>query len=112
MNITCESHRTAIVISLNGELTVDSEDQFKRTVQDAWNESPSNVILDCEALNMIDSIGLESFLWLSDLLAQSNHQLRCANVNETITQIFEFTRLDRVFSVHDEIEEAARSIGS
>ena len=61
---------------------------------------------------MIDSIGLESFLWLSELLVQSNHQLRCANVNETIAQIFEFTRLDRVFSVHDEIEEAARSIGS
>ena len=112
MNITCESHLTAIVISLNGELTVDSEDQFKRTVQDAWHESPSNVILDCENLDMIDSIGLESFLWLSELLAQSNHQLRCANVNETIAQIFEFTRLERVFSVHDEIEEAARSICS
>ena len=112
MNISCESHRTAIVITLTGELTADSEDQFKRTVQEVWNDSPSHVILDCEDLDMVDSIGLESFLWLSELLAQSSHQLRCANVNETITQIFEFTRLDRVFSVHDEIEEAARSIGS
>ncbi len=112
MNITCESHRTAIVVSLNGELTSDSEDQFKRSVQDAWNESPSNVILDCKELSMVDSIGLESFLWLSEFLSQTNHQLRCANVNETISQIFEFTRLDRVFSVHEEIEEAARSISS
>ena len=112
MNITCESHRTAIVVAISGELTVDSQDQFKRIVQDSWNHSPSNIILDCRELTILDSIGLESFLWLSDLLEESNYKLRLANVNNTIEQIFEFTRLNQLLSIHEEVECAARSINS
>ena len=112
MNITCESHRTAIVVLISGELTVDFEDQFKRIVQDAWSHSPSNIILDCRELVILDSIGLESLLWLSDLLEESNYKLRLANVNNTINQIFEFTRLNHLLSVHEEVECAARSMNS
>tara|TARA_B100001750_G_scaffold206653_1_gene184449 strand:+ start:1570 stop:1902 length:333 start_codon:yes stop_codon:yes gene_type:complete len=110
MNITSELHRSAIAISIVGDFTADDADQFRRIVGESINES-SNIILDCKGVNLVDSVGLESFLWLSDELAKLGYQLRFANVSGNIKKIFEFTRLNRVLSVHETVEQAARSLG-
>ena len=68
-------------------------------------------ILDCSDLDLVDSAGLESLLWLTDELDKQGNKLRFASVSQTVTRAFELTRLERVFNVHDNVEAAARSFG-
>ena len=109
MNISSETHLAAVVLKRDGEFTADVADQFRREVKDILQSSDSNFIIDCQCMQLIDSVGLESLLWLSDELNRNGQKLRFTNVPETVKSVFELTRLSRVFNVHDNVESAARS---
>ena len=110
MNIASEQHVSAMVIKINGELTADDSDNFKRNILEATNNFASDIIVDCTLLSLIDSVGLESLLWLSDETRSNASRLRLACVPQTISNIFRLTRLDGSFSAHQSVEEAARSL--
>jgi anti-sigma B factor antagonist len=109
MNITSESHLAATVLCINGDLTSDNCDRFQRDVRETAENFSSNIIIDCSSLQLIDSVGLESLLWLTDELTRAGNKLRFAVVPASVESVFELTRLDRVFSVHESVEHAARS---
>ncbi len=109
MNITAESHRAATVICITGDLTADDSDRFQRDVRETVDNFSTNIIIDCSSLGLIDSVGLESLLWLSDELNRTGKKLRFATVPESVERIFELTRLNRIFSNHESVEQAARS---
>jgi anti-sigma B factor antagonist len=109
MNFTSESHLAATVLTVTGEFTFDEVDSFQRNVRETVENFGTNVIVDCSGLGLIDSVGLESLLWLSDELNRNGNKLKFAFVSSSLQRVFELTRLDRVFSTHGSIEAAARS---
>ncbi|MDG1136762.1 MAG: STAS domain-containing protein [Phycisphaerales bacterium] len=109
MILTSEAHRAATVICITGDLTTDDSDSFQREVRETVGNFSTNVIIDCTSLGLIDSVGLESLLWLSDELSRAGNKLRFASVPEPLERVFELTRLNRVFSSHESVEQAARS---
>ncbi|MDP7005307.1 MAG: STAS domain-containing protein [Phycisphaerales bacterium] len=109
MNISSESHLAATVLCITGNLTVDDSDRFQRDIRETVVNFSTNVIIDCAGLDLIDSVGLESLLWLSDELNRNGKKLKYAAVPEPVQCVFELTRLDRVFSTHKTVEAAARS---
>ena len=110
MNIASEQHVSAMVIKINGELTADDSDNFKRNILEATNNFASDIIVDCTLLTLIDSVGLESLLWLSDAARRNKSRLRLACVPEIVLNIFCLTRLGGAFSTHISVEAAARSL--
>ncbi len=109
MNVTSETHIAATVLCIKGDLTTDDADGFQRSVREKVNNFNTNVIINCTDLGLIDSIGLESLLWLSDELNKAGNKLRFAAVPSAVARIFELTRLSRVFSCHKTVEQSARS---
>ncbi|MBT4530497.1 MAG: STAS domain-containing protein [Phycisphaerae bacterium] len=109
MNITSEVHLSATVITITGEFMADDADQFHRNMRDFSEDFDSNIIIDCSELTLIDSVGLESLLWLSDELNRNGNKLKFAAVSPSVHRVFEITRLERVFSTDDTVEAAARS---
>ncbi|MBC8200491.1 MAG: STAS domain-containing protein [Planctomycetes bacterium] len=109
MNITTEKHLAATVLCISGDVTADDVSQFQRNVREEVGQFSSNIILDCTDMGIIDSVGLESLLWLSDELSKAGNKLRFASVPTSVVRVFEFTRLNRVFAMHESIEQAARS---
>ena len=109
MKIISEAHLAATVITITGEFMSDDADKFQRTVQELSGDFSSNFILDCSELTLIDSVGLESLIWLSSELSRNGNKLKFAAVSSTVQRVFELTRLERVFCTHDTVEAAARS---
>jgi anti-sigma B factor antagonist len=109
MNITTEKHLAATVLCVSGDITTDDVNQFQRSVREEVDQFSTNVILDCTNMGLIDSVGLESLLWLSDELSKAGNELRFASVPTSVVRVFELTRLNRVFNLHESIEQAARS---
>jgi anti-sigma B factor antagonist len=110
MKLSYEDHSTVSVLTVSGELTADQGDAFRRSCLDRFEAGARDIIIDMEHLTLIDSAGLEMLLWLADEVASRRGQLRLVQPDEIIRKIFHLTRLERKFSVHDNIEAAARSL--
>ncbi|MDP6542122.1 MAG: STAS domain-containing protein [Phycisphaerales bacterium] len=112
MNIVSELHIAATVLRVSGELTSEEADNFKRSTRESTNNFETDIVVDCSELTLIDSVGLESLLWLSDETRSQRHRFRLACVPEMVTKILRLTRLDGAFSTHNTIEEAAKSLNT
>ncbi len=110
MKLSYEDHDTITVLTVSGELTADSADAFRRTCQDRFDAGIRDIVVDLEHLKLIDSAGLELLLWIVDETAERKGQCRLVNPDETVRKIFEVTRLDRRFAVHETVETAAKSL--
>lgn len=110
MKFSYEDHDRISVLRLSGELTADQADAFRRAVQDRFDSGIRDIVLDIEYMHLIDSAGLELLLWLMETVANRSGHLRLVKPDETVRKIFEITRLQRRFNVHDSIESAAKSL--
>lgn len=110
MKLSYEDHGHITVLSLNGELTADQSDAFRRSCQDRFDAGSRDVLLQVKDLSLVDSAGLELLLWLSDEVAHRSGQLRLIGCDETVRKILEITRLERRFAIHDTVEAAAKSL--
>lgn len=110
MKLSYEDHGTTTVITISGELMADQTDGFRRTCQDRLDTGIQNFVLNLEHLELVDSAGLEVLLWLSDIVSDHQGKLRLVSPDETVAKIFEVTRLERRFNVHQTIEAAAKSL--
>jgi anti-sigma B factor antagonist len=110
MKLSYEDHGTVAVLTVSGEFTADQADSFRRSCLDRFEAGIKDLVIDLEHMTLIDSAGLELLLWLAEEAAEHNGQLRLVKPDETVQSIFEITRLDRRFDVHETIESAAKSL--
>src|SRR5215470_5230778 len=110
MKLSYEDHGSVTVLTVSGELTADQGDTFRRACHDRFHSGIRDVVLNLEHLNMVDSAGLESILWLMDEVADRSGQLRLVKPEETIRKILHLTRLEKRFNIHQSVEAAAKSL--
>jgi len=111
MNITVESYGHAVVLNMKGELTEDALSAIRREVQHQLSgKDVVDLVLNLEKVPFIDSAGLEFLLDLQERLAHKFSQVRLVGPDENVRKIFEITRLDSEFEIHQEIAEAVKAV--
>ncbi len=112
MKVSYEDHGPITVLTMSGGLTFDEQDAFRRTCEERFTAGIRDVVLDLEHLTHIDSAGLEMLLWLRDEVAGRTGCMKLVRPGEAIRTVFNLTRLEGRFEVHETIEAAAKSLRS
>lgn len=109
MNIQVESYGHAVILVLEGELTEDSLEGFKKAV-DRQIESIDviDVVVNMEKVPFVDSAVLEYLLDLQELLTERLGRVKFVKADEHIRKILEVTRLKSTFEVFDDILDAVK----
>ena len=110
MRVSCEEHRSAVVLVLEGDCTCEDVDTMRRAVQPYLERSGLALIIDGRELLCIDSAGLEAMLDLADDIRAKSGRLCLAGFTGDAYVALHLTRLERRFELKSTIEEAARSI--
>jgi anti-anti-sigma factor len=99
-----------VVVELKGQYLGGEETETLRTYLGELANQQRNVILDMQEVTFVNS----SFL--SALLASHTHanrraaSIRMVNLRRSIRDLLELTRMDKVLSVDDSIDDAMASI--
>ena len=109
MNISCEEYDRIAVITIDGELSQDTIEAFKNTVQESLRDGRVDFVVNFEKVSLIDSQGLEALLWLKDLCAENQGMVKLAALDETSAKILNMTRIDQAFDISNELMEAVKS---
>ena len=99
-----------LILALTGDLTIGPEDtQLRSVVQDCISAGKVNIILDWRQLGTIDSVGLGTLVLCQIRSRRAGGKLVLLNISRTHLDLLELTRLETVFEVFTDEQDALNS---
>jgi len=75
------------------------------------DKSEGKMVLDFDGVKFMSSSMIGRVVILNKKCKQDNIKLRMCNVAPTVMEVFEVTRLNRVFAFSDSVEDALNELG-
>lgn len=111
MEISSESvSPTVSIVSLNGALNARSAEEAKQVFRNLVEEGVKQVIVNLKDVPFIDSSGLASLVSGLKTLGGEASNLKLAAPQSQARLLFELTMFDRVFEIHDSVDDALNSL--
>jgi len=111
MNITVENRDAISVLSI-GEERIDAHNsqQLKEFLLQQLEQGNKQLIVQLEKVRFIDSSGLGALLAGLKNAALKSGSLKLANMQPQVLSMFELTRLNRVFEIYANADEALAAV--
>ena len=97
-----------LILAVNGELTIDTIATIKQSFKKIISERVRKVLLDCQKLEYVDSVGFACLIQCSKDLKEIQGSLFFTNLTPKVRSLFAITKLDSIFKIFEEQEEALR----
>ncbi len=102
MDLNLEQHsKQRAVLHVSGRVDAQSSDALKQTIWEAAEQGLTQLVVDLQGVDVIDSSGLSALVSGFKALRERGGQLVLAGLGEQIKAALELTRLDRVFPIYD-----------
>jgi anti-sigma B factor antagonist len=101
--------RRTHVITVSGEIHVSTAPEFQRRLDAAIAKGKTAVVLDLSETEFIDSTGLSVLLNGLRRVTRQRGRMTLVCTNPTVLRLFEITRLDTTFDIHETREGALRT---
>lgn len=100
----------ATVVEVNGQLTVGNRQELKDIVLECLEEGARSFVVDFARTDYVDSSGLGVLVSLSKKIREAEGELRLSSLNMDLQTLFELTKLDTLFQICGNLEEALASL--
>ena len=88
-----------IVLTIDGRIDAGTVSEFREATLAAVEETAGDIVLECEKLEYVSSIGLRVFLTAQKELQKKNRHLEMRNVQDSIIRILRMTGFDTFIKV-------------
>ena len=112
MTLSTERVDSAVILHLDGRLTIEGGDAWLETAVDAGSRGGvRHVLLDMKRVRQLDCAGIGHLLRLRERLHQAHRTCALVAVEPRQRHLLELAGLHRVFRVFDDCEEARIMLG-
>ena len=108
MKIREEKRNDAVVCFLEGEININNSPELRKAFDGLIAKSEKKVIIDFSAVTYIDSSGLATLIEMFQRLKKIGGRLRFSNMDQKIKNVFEITKLHKLFEIFDTQELALK----
>lgn len=93
------------IIEPQGEIDIYTSPTFKNKVLDSYNEKKTDLVVDGEKLDYIDSTGLGALISIFKAIEEDENKIHLINIKPNIKKLFDITELDKLFIIRGENNE-------
>jgi len=111
MEISSSVEQGIKVVSVTGFLQTDSVGEFREKFAEE-TAADDRILLDCIGLEYLDSSGLAALVSIFKNLATRQAKLVIFGLPESILRVVRFTKLDQVFTLADNREDAIQKVSA
>jgi anti-sigma B factor antagonist len=97
-----------LVFDVDGQLIVGNRQELKNEVLQKLEGGERKFLVDFSSTGYIDSSGLGVLVSLSKKIREQGGELRLSSLNDDLRTLFELTKLDTLFRIHDSREEGLK----
>jgi len=109
-NTTSQDNVT--IIALKGELDLSCVEEVKPVFLGLLDEDHPNIVIDMKELEFMDSSGLSLIVEVFKRVRVGKGDMKLARLNDSVTKLFEMTRLNQVFEIYDSVPESVESFAA
>ncbi|OHE59261.1 MAG: hypothetical protein A2Z47_07740 [Thermodesulfovibrio sp. RBG_19FT_COMBO_42_12] len=109
MNIEVSDYNGKKIIILSGEVDMYSSPLLREKLLDLIKRKVPTLIVDFKGVSYIDSSGIATFVEGLKGMKSYGGRLRFFGLHQGIMEIFSFSKLDRVFEIYGNIDDAINS---
>lgn len=106
MNITSKQTNDVTILSLSGRFDAYAVPEVRTWIEN--NNESGKLVVDLAEVNFVDSTALATLVQKMKQCRQKKGDLVLVNFQQPVRIIFELTRLDKAFIVHDSVETAVQ----
>jgi anti-sigma B factor antagonist len=103
------SDRRVVVVEAAGDIDLHRSADFQRSLLEVTAQKPGQVIVDLSGVPYMDSSGVASLVKLLARVRRDGGVVKLAGLTPRVRSVFEITRLDTVFQIFSDKEEALAS---
>jgi len=110
MELSIREDGRVTIVSVSGDLVIgDSEAAFKKEVLRLLEQGKVDLLIDCTSLRIVDSTGLGALVRAMTTSQNEGGQAKLLGVGPHLKKLLEMTKLDSVFEIFDDREQAVSS---
>ena len=96
----------AVIISLVGEIDMKCSAELRAKFVELFRPKPAVLVIDMTNVEFMDSSGLAILVEVLKWSRQNDSKLKLVGMVQAVRSVFEISRLDSIFQIHDTVEEA------
>jgi anti-anti-sigma factor len=97
-----------LVLNIIGEININTVKDLKEVFNDIYDEGPEKVLLNFNAVEYVDSMGLATIIKFIKEMKAQNRQTAFCDIHPKISYIFRITKVDRVLTIFETEEQALK----
>lgn len=95
------------IYQVHGEINITTSPDLKKVFE---KERPKKLIVDLVSVTYIDSSGLATLVEMLKKTRSQNGHFGLASMSDKVKSLFEITKLDKLFSIYPNHEDAVSKI--
>ena len=108
MQISEKNINGVTVLVINGDIDLNSSPTMRQKFDELIKKNINKIIVNFQDVSYIDSSGLATVIEMLQRLKKNQGQLRLSNLSEKIKNLFEITKIDKLFQMYSDEEEALK----
>ena len=89
------------VVVPEGEIDIYTSPKLKETLISALDDKKTDILIDGEKLDYVDSTGLGTLISILKETRENNNKIYMENIKPNIRKLFDITELDKVFVIKE-----------
>lgn len=110
MKLNINERYNSVIIEIKGDLVGGPPaEEFQETLRKTLEEGKYNVIVDLSGVKYMNSTGIGILIRGYTTVKTAGGVLKLASLNEKIKGVLSITQLNKVFEIHNNVDEAVNS---
>ncbi|WP_285056453.1 STAS domain-containing protein [Pedobacter ginsengisoli] len=103
-----QSGDIGVIIIEEKEANLSNSDEFKELILEEITSGTRKLIISFKQVEYLDSSFLGALVAILKALLPYNGKLILTDMNDDIVNLFQLTRLDKIFILHNDLENAVK----
>jgi anti-sigma B factor antagonist len=109
MKIESVDYKGKKIIAITGDVDMYSSPELRNEMMAHIGNKATALYINLESVTYIDSSGIATFVEGLKSMKLYGGKLRFCGIPDSILEIFRFSKLDRVFEIHNTVDDAINS---
>jgi anti-sigma B factor antagonist len=112
MKMQVETQNKVIILALEGRFDAHETDKVSKWLNDSLPQNEPRIIVDLTKVEFVDSSALATLVQVMKRSRENKGDVLLCGLNPNVRNIFNLTRLDRAFQIHEDLAAALGAFGA